>query len=69
MGVRFWRLYVRFFGRAPVSRELGVITADGRRFRVTNHGDYGPTLVAHLRPYPTRRERVRHLFGNYLAPS
>jgi hypothetical protein len=63
MGVRFCRLQRRLLGHGADSRELAVTTVDGRRFRVTDHGDYGHTLVAHMRPYPTVSERARRLVG------
>lgn len=63
MGVRFPRLPARLLGYLPGSRELAVTTVSGRRFRVTDHGDYGCVLVAHMHPYPTVKQRLRHLVG------
>lgn len=60
---RFRRLSLALLGRDTNSREIAVIIVDGRRFRVTNHGVYGPTLVAHMRPYPMVGERFRHFVG------
>ncbi|OUE28644.1 hypothetical protein BFL35_16365 (plasmid) [Clavibacter michiganensis] len=38
------------------------VTVDGRRFRVTEQAQYGPTLVAFLHPVPRHRSRPNGWF-------